>query len=587
MKMNKIKFLFFFFLAYTCATAQPPQKSGNTPSFTAPISNSPITNNTGDNPIFNINYTDSKLLEKLLNLFQTLNQNIDHWGTSLPDVMKNQTPPQINLNINNINHSEINNNNYPDNYYEDGIMYLNKNEYEKAIVFLKHFTELYYKQYPDTLLQKEKDANYYIGIAYFYKVEYENAIDFLENTNLYKTSENACYYIGLAYECIGHKMQEYEKAMKYYDTAIGWYDYPYQNGFGNNHFCYLQKGMSLLRYKKDSIEAAIKIFENIIDWVPNCIEAYCCLGDAYSYIQQPDSAIKWYNKAIDIDRNYAYAYNRIGDVYNYFIHDYDSAICYYNKVVDLFNNHIKYTARVEPNGTKTLYPSPNYYEIGNAYFFKEDYDRAIEYYNRAIELYPNSLYYYNGNMGDAYYNKPDYEKAISYYQKAADSAPDCYNCLAFTYSKIGDTYLQQQNEVEGIEYVKKALYYLDPNNDRIYNVKLGFISLFKNYPDYISPNFYEDAIKYFEKALLPQNDENAKFLNTLMYWIIGTIYLELEERTSEEKYRINGIENFQKAANLESEKAQQWLKDNNIIRSEKVQQWLKDKNIILKVETQK
>jgi len=66
MKMSKINFLFFFLLAYTYATAQTPsQKSGNNPSFTAPIRNSPITNNTGDNPIFNINYADTKTQQSL------------------------------------------------------------------------------------------------------------------------------------------------------------------------------------------------------------------------------------------------------------------------------------------------------------------------------------------------------------------------------------------------------------------------------------------------------------------------------------------------------------------------------------------
>jgi tetratricopeptide (TPR) repeat protein len=52
-----------------------------------------------------------------------------------------------------------------------------------------------------------------------------------------------------------------------------------------------------------------------------------------------------------------------------------------------------------------------YFTIANQYYYKRDYDRAIENYTEAIRLDPNNSNAYNGR-GNAYYSKRDYDRAI-------------------------------------------------------------------------------------------------------------------------------------------------------------------------------
>ena len=459
------------------------------------------------------------------------------------------SPSQTNLNID--NSSEINNNNYPDCYYDDGIMYLTKNEYNKAIVFLDRFIELYEELYPDTdtILQRKKDAYYFLGIAYFYNEEYEKAIDFLKK---HQTIPEACYYIGCAYDQIGN-----------HETAMTWYKDK------DNKYCYHQIGISYL-YEQDN-EEAMKYFKKAITLDSFYLEAYLGIGDAYYYNQQCDSAIVWYNKAIEKDSTYAIAYNLVGDIYNYNKHNPDSALYYYNKVVNLFNSHIQYTFLIEPNATMETYPFPNYYEIGDAYFYQKDYDRATEYYNRAKELYPNSVYDYNCLVGNVYYNKQDYDKAINYYQEAVNLAPDSSHTIGL-YVVLGGTYLQKQNYDEAIGYFEKAA---DIAPDSIKNFFEGFVHItdFANFID----NYYSDGSSDDIKQLMyKKTDKVLEFFkelidlkrsyvidtdNAYIYWAMGNVYLL---RSDDDIKNKDAIDNIINAAKLGNEQAKQWLKDNDI-----------------------
>ena len=81
-----------------------------------------------------------------------------------------------------------------------------------------------------------------------------------------------------------------------------------------------------------------------------------------------------------------------------------------------------------------------YFDQGNVYQSKGDYDRAIEAFNTAIELKPDFAEAYT-NRGVTYTDKGDFAPAISDYTKAIELKPDfalAYNHRGIAYTDKGD-----------------------------------------------------------------------------------------------------------------------------------------------------
>jgi len=153
--------------------------------------------------------------------------------------------------------------------------------------------------------------------------------------------------------------------------------------------------------------------------------------------------------------------------------DYDKAIDCYQKAID-----------IKPDDEA-------YYNMGIVYDAKGDYDKAIEYYQKAIELNPNDneTYY---NMGNAYYNKGDYEKAIECYQKAIEINPDDE-----AYYNMGLAYYNKGDYEKAIECYQKAIE-INPDDEAYYN--MGIV--------YDAKGDYDKAIEYYQKAIdIQPNDE--------------------------------------------------------------------------------
>ena len=73
---------------------------------------------------------------------------------------------------------------------------------------------------------------------------------------------------------------------------------------------------------------------------------------------------------------------------------------YYAKVISYFTEAI----RIDPNDANA------YYNRGNAYYDKREYDRAISDFNQVLKIDPNDAKAYY-NRGAAYCQKEDYNKA--------------------------------------------------------------------------------------------------------------------------------------------------------------------------------
>ena len=70
-----------------------------------------------------------------------------------------------------------------------------------------------------------------------------------------------------------------------------------------------------------------------------------------------------------------------------------------------------------------LKEAKEYYNIGNTYRDKKDYDEAIKAYRRAIELEPDyaDAYY---NLGLAYAGKGEYDRAIEAFNQVIKLSSD-------------------------------------------------------------------------------------------------------------------------------------------------------------------
>jgi len=135
-------------------------------------------------------------------------------------------------------------------------------------------------------------------------------------------------------------------------------------------------------------------------------------------------------------------------------------------------------------------PSPTdartYYELGNDYYEKGDYDRAIENYNMAILLNPVfSEAYFNRAL--SYYQLKNFDKSVADYTKAIELDP--HNPII--YNNRGDAYYRKQDFQSAIKDYDKAVS-LNPNYLKaFYNRGLSYASIEE----------YEKAIEDFSKVI--------------------------------------------------------------------------------------
>jgi len=118
--------------------------------------------------------------------------------------------------------------------------------------------------------------------------------------------------------------------------------------------------------------------------------------------------------------------------------------------------------------------SSKYYNSGNAYYKRGDYDRAIEDYSKAIELDPKYAAAYNAR-GLAYVNKGDYDRAIEDYNKAVELEPKYANA----YYNRGWAYYNKGNYYRAIADYTKAIELDSKYANAYYNRGLAYRALGK------------------------------------------------------------------------------------------------------------
>jgi len=156
-----------------------------------------------------------------------------------------------------------------------------------------------------------------------------------------------------------------------------------------------------------------------------------------------------------------------------------------------------------------LVDAMSYYQIGNDYFEKRDYEKAIENYNMAILLNPIfSEAYFNRAL--CYYQLKNYDKSIADYTKASELDPK----NPHVYNNKGDAFYRKQDYAGAIKEYDKAVT-LNPNYMKaLYNRALSYASL----------EDYDKAVEDFGKVIQLKPDfSEAYHLRGLAYEYSGDI----------------------------------------------------------------
>jgi len=188
-------------------------------------------------------------------------------------------------------------------------------------------------------------------------------------------------------------------------------------------------------------------------------------------------------------------------------------------------------AERKPNPTD----AKTYYQMGNDFYEKGDYDKAIENYNMAILLNPIfSEAYFNRAL--AYYQLKNFDKSIADYTKSMELDPQ----NPIIYNNRGDSFYRKQDFQSAVKDYDKAIA-LNPNYLKaFYNRGLSYASIEE----------YEKAVEDFTKVVKLKPDfAEAYHLRGLAYEYAGTLSsaiadyekaLELNPELAEAKTHLDG-----------------------------------------------
>jgi len=177
---------------------------------------------------------------------------------------------------------------------------------------------------------------------------------------------------------------------------------------------------------------AISELKRALEIAPNSDEAYSRLGSAYLATGRSPEGIKSLQKAVEINPYYWMNYNNLGNA-NYQLGDFRSAAECYRRVIELdpknpfaYNNlgavllqSGRFQEAVEPLQKSLEFSSDGqaYSNLGIAYFYLQQYDKAIPAYEKAVQLVPNSDMFV-GNLGEAYFLAGQKDRGLSAFEQA-------------------------------------------------------------------------------------------------------------------------------------------------------------------------
>ncbi|MFW6030805.1 MAG: tetratricopeptide repeat protein [Halanaerobiales bacterium] len=236
---------------------------------------------------------------------------------------------------------------------------------------------------------------------------YNEAKRELERANQLGISSAALYSdLAMAYSGLGNQ----EKAAENYEIAV-------EKG------AELDDYLNLANLYKDTgrINAAIKLYNKILEEDAQRSTVYLNLGNLYREQEDYPAAIDVLKKGLDLDNTVAIR-RSLAESY------------YYNENYQEAKRHFEQLIDKNPN----IYQA--YFYLGEIYNLIEgNYELAINYYQRAVNYNRNYVKAYLA-LGNLYFETEEYYRAITQYMNAIDSNPnhaEAHYRLALSYHEMG------------------------------------------------------------------------------------------------------------------------------------------------------
>lgn len=342
--------------------------------------------------------------------------------------------------------------------------------------------------------------------------------------------------------------------------------------FKENCTLYYQNLLYKYKIETSNYSEAAAILTSLIDTADNTNflnkeELIFDLGNCYNELRLFEQSLSAFDQAFSVFEskgNYKAAIHSLSGK--------NQALLELNKITESLNLSYK----IEAYSKQFNYDfgiASAYFDFGQAYSKRSDYDKAIEYFiksytlfnkaglyeyssfvmnsaavmymkkgefNKAIEIFDDNLNFFkqNGdlkmqalcynNIGGIYLEWGNKEMAMVSFQKAIEifsNASSETTDLAMSYNNIGNIYQQNEQWKIAIEYYLKSYnHYVEANDAENQIIVLNSLGTV-----YVNLNEFETAEEYLMKALKIAEQFQSKSKSALLYNNIGDILIEKKD----------------------------------------------------------
>jgi tetratricopeptide (TPR) repeat protein len=344
----------------------------------------------------------------------------------------------------------------------------------------KYSEELLHSGY--TNLNKEEEHH---GLNYLAHIEYRrgNRMDalefFIESLQIrYKHGKitetaNTLNWIGR----IHHEQTDYDKALEYYFLSLQTLqeeepDSSYLLATLNNiTYLYLDIGDNekMLEYNNQSLIIS-KLTNDNLEYANACNFR----GIYFQNLQTLDSAEIYYKKAlafyseIDFTHKIAHQYNNLGIIY--FLN---------GRMKDSYSNFL-YAMNLRKALEDTLTYSESLRNLGDYFFYTENYDSSLYYYNNSLKLAlevdsKNDVKEIYECLSELHYDLKDYKKAYEFHLQYSELHEDIFSLNQFDKLHEMEAKFQFQNQREQLEIIMDSNKKLKEINEDLESEKANSI----------------------------------------------------------------------------------------------------------------
>ena len=237
---------------------------------------------------------------------------------------------------------------------------------------------------------------------------------------------------------------------------------------------------ALKNHKKNNFKVALSLYNKILNFNPNYVNAYINLGILFNQLGDFSKSISSFKKAIVLNPQNLEANTNLGVLFNQ-SKAYKKAIFHFEKVIQINPNYVA-----------------AHFNLGNTYKELKDYTKAIKSYNDTLLINPEYIDAYN-NLGNIFAQLGKKQEAFKCYKKAILINPNYFE----GYNNLGNIFKKMNKYNDAKQCYEKAIY-INSNFVDAYN-NLG--NIFKQMGE------HEKAINSYDKA------ELIDLGNLKAYWL--------------------------------------------------------------------